>query len=84
VFAGGFPAWMKAKGTYAAVSVDFVALKVEKNEALVIDSRPKKAKYDKGHIPSAISIPDSQFEALKGRLPADKNETLIFYCGGFT
>jgi rhodanese-related sulfurtransferase len=84
VFAGGFPAWMKAKGTYAAVSVDFVAAKVEKNEALVIDSRPKKAKYDKGHIPSAISIPDSQFENLKGRLPADKNETLIFYCGGFT
>jgi rhodanese-related sulfurtransferase len=84
VFAGGFPAWMKAKGTYAAVSVDFVAAKVEKNEALVVDSRPKKAKYDKGHIPSAISIPDSQFENLKGRLPADKNETLIFYCGGFT
>jgi rhodanese-related sulfurtransferase len=84
VFAGGFPAWMKAKDTYAAVSVDYVAAKVDKNEALVIDSRPKKAKYDKGHIPSAISIPDSQFEALKGRLPADKNEALIFYCGGFT
>ena len=75
---------METRGTYAAVSVDYVADKVEKNEALVIDSRPKKAKYDKGHIPSAISIPDSQFEALKGRLPADKNEDLIFYCGGFT
>ena len=75
---------MKSKGAYAAVSVEYVGAKVEKNEALVIDSRPKKAKYDKGHIPSAISLPDSQFEALKGRLPADKNETLIFYCGGFT
>jgi rhodanese-related sulfurtransferase len=75
---------MKSKGAYAAVSTEFVAAKVDKNEALVIDSRPKKAKYDKGHIPSAISMPDSQFEALKGRLPADKNETLIFYCGGFT
>ena len=75
---------MKTKGAYAAVSVEYVGAKVEKNEALVLDSRPKKAKYDKGHIPSAISMPDSQFEALKGRLPADKNETLIFYCGGFT
>ena len=75
---------MKTKGAYAAVSVEYVGAKVEKNEALVLDSRPKKAKYDKGHIPSAISLPDSQFDALKGRLPADKNETLIFYCGGFT
>ena len=75
---------MKTKGAYSAVSVEYVGAKVDKNEALVIDSRPKKAKYDKGHIPSAISMPDSQFEVLKGRLPADKNETLIFYCGGFT
>jgi len=75
---------MKAEGTYAAVDTDYVAAQIEKNEALVIDSRPKKAKYDKGHIPTAISIPDSEFENLKGRLPADKNTPLIFYCEGFT
>jgi len=75
---------MKAKDAYVAVSVDYVAVKVEKNEALVIDSRPKKAKYDKGHIPSAISIPDSDFDKLQGKLPADKNMLVIFYCGGYT
>ena len=84
VFAAGFPAWMKAKGSYAAVSVEYVAKQLEGNEAIVIDSRPKKAKFDKGHIPSAISIPDSQFEKLQGKLPRDNETPLIFYCGGFT
>jgi rhodanese-related sulfurtransferase len=84
VFAAGFPAWMKAKGSYAAVSVEYVAKQLEGNEAIVIDSRPKKPKFDKGHIPSAISIPDSQFEKLQGRLPRDENTPLIFYCEGYT
>ena len=75
---------MKTKGSYAAVSVDYVSSQLTTNKAVLVDSRPKKAKYDKGHIPSAISIPDSEFEALQGKLPADKNMLLIFYCGGYT
>jgi rhodanese-related sulfurtransferase len=51
---------------------------------VLVDSRPKRAKFDKGHIPSAISIPTTEFDKLKGKLPADKATPLIFYCGGFT
>ena len=75
---------MKAKGSYAAVSVEYVSGQLATNEVILVDARPKKAKYDKGHIPSAISIPDSQFEKLQGKLPADKNTLLIFYCEGYT
>ena len=75
---------MKAKGNYAAVSVEYVAAQIASNEAMVIDSRPKKPKYDKGHIPTAVSIPDSEFEKLQGKLPRDNKTPLIFYCGGFT
>ncbi len=82
--AAGFPAWVKAKDNYAAVSVEYVAQQLESNAAVVIDSRPKKPKYDQGHIPSAISIPDSQFETLQGKLPRNTDTPLIFYCGGFT
>ena len=84
VFAAGFPAWMKAKGSYAAVSVEYVARQIEANAAVLIDSRSKKPKYDKGHVPSAISLPESQFEKLQGRLPRDENTPLIFYCEGYT
>jgi rhodanese-related sulfurtransferase len=51
---------------------------------VIIDSRPKRPKYDKGHIPGAISMPDSKFDKMKGDLPADKSIPLIFYCGGYT
>ena len=51
---------------------------------MIIDSRPKRPKYDKGYIPSAISIPDSKFDELKGNLPENKDSLLIFYCQGPT
>jgi rhodanese-related sulfurtransferase len=75
---------MKAKGSYAAVSVEYVAEQIATNKMILVDSRPLKPKYDKGHIPTAISIPDSQFDVLKGKLPADMSTMLIFYCQGYT
>jgi hypothetical protein len=51
---------------------------------MLIDARPKRAKYDKGHIPMAVSIPDSQFAKMTDKLPKDKAALLIFYCGGPT
>ena len=59
--------------------------KVPKPEgAMIIDSRPYKPKYANGHIPAAVSIPDSQFDKMTDKLPQDKNTLLIFYCGGPT
>ncbi|CAB1062195.1 hypothetical protein D1BOALGB6SA_6971 [Olavius sp. associated proteobacterium Delta 1] len=75
---------MKGQGNYAAVSIEYVAQQYEANQMVIVDSRPKRAKFDKGHIPSAISLPDTQFDKLKGKLPADKATPLVFYCGGFT
>ncbi len=83
VFAEGYPAWMSDKAHYPAVSAEWVKSKIDKgSDMLLVDSRPKKAKYDKGHIPSAISIPDTYFDNQKDQLPADKNKLLVFYCGG--
>jgi hypothetical protein len=51
---------------------------------MIIDSRPYQPKYVNGHIPAAVSIPDSQFDKLTDKLPQDKNTLLIFYCEGPT
>lgn len=51
---------------------------------MIIDSRPYKAKYVKGFIPTAVNIPDSQFDKMTDKLPEDKNTQLILYCGGPT
>ena len=75
---------MKVPGNYPSVSVEWVKKELDKNADLVlVDSRPKRKKYDKGHIPGAISIPDSQFAKMADQLPQDKSKTLVFYCGGF-
>ena len=70
---------------HSIVDVDFVMQHVKvpmAEDVMIIDSRPKRPKYDKGHIPMAVSIPDSQFDKLTARLPAKKDALLIFYCGG--
>ena len=51
---------------------------------MVIDTRPKKAKFDKGHIPGAVSIPDKKFDDFKGLLPQDKELPIVYYCEGYT
>ncbi|MCW8955911.1 MAG: rhodanese-like domain-containing protein [Gammaproteobacteria bacterium] len=82
VYAEGYPDW-KAKGGLIAVSLSHIKKLLDsKSEMVLIDSRPKKRKYDKGHIPGAISIPDLSFDKMVDRLPADKATPLYFYCGG--
>jgi rhodanese-related sulfurtransferase len=82
VFAKGFPEWKKQKGAYAAITVEQVATQIAANNTLIVDARPQKTKFDKGHIPSAINIPFSQFDKLKGKLPRQLSTPIIFYCGG--
>jgi rhodanese-related sulfurtransferase len=84
VFANGFPGYMKVAGNYAGVSADWVQKQIDKKTDMVlIDSRPKRKKYDKGHIPTAVSIPDMQFNKMTDQLPGDKSKLLVFYCGGY-
>jgi rhodanese-related sulfurtransferase len=84
VFAEGFPGWMAVPGHYASVSVEWVKQQMDNQaDMVVVDSRPKRKKYDMGHIPGAISIPDTQFDNMTDQLPEDKETLLVFYCGGF-
>ena len=78
------PAWLKVPGNYACVTADWVKKTLDKKTPMVLaDSRPKRPKYDKGHIPTAISLPDSKFDKLSNALGQDKKALLVFYCGGY-
>jgi rhodanese-related sulfurtransferase len=82
VFAEGYPVWMADKSNYPSVSAEWVKSQLDKGAAMtLVDSRPKRKKYDKGHIPTAVSIPDMQFDKFKDQLPTDKSELVVFYCG---
>lgn len=82
VYSKGYPEWISIKGNYGSISVEKLAEQIAGNKAVIIDSRPQKTKFDKSHIPTAISIPFSQFDELSGKLPRDLNTPVIFYCGG--
>ena len=69
------------------VGVDFVQAYVKiprPKDVLLIDSRPTRKKYNPGYIPTAVNIPDSQFNKYADNLPENKNALLIFYCQGPT
>lgn len=53
-------------------------------EMTVIDSRPA-GRYAQAHLPNAISIPVPKLKKEKEAvLPANKEQLLVFYCGGPT
>lgn len=55
------------------------------NEVVIIDARPER-KYETGHIPGAINIPDNKFDTFYPqleKLKVLKDTELIVYCGGF-
>jgi rhodanese-related sulfurtransferase len=84
VYAKGFPEWVKIPGNYAQVPPEWMKKQYDGNaDMVVVDSRPKRTKYDKGHLPGAISIPDSQFAKMTDQLPDNKEQLMVFYCGGF-
>jgi len=51
------------------------------DEFSLIDSRPK-SQYKRSHLPSAFSIPSCEMNKNVGLLPEDKEQLLVFYCGG--
>ncbi len=65
------------------VNVEQVAEHVEKDDAVIIDSRPT-VRFVEGSIPGAINIYDAEFDKHVDKLPKDKNKLLIFYCAGVT
>lgn len=49
----------------------------------LIDSRPLP-RFQEGTIPGAIHLPFIGFDKFVDRLPRDKNQLVVFFCGGIT
>ncbi len=65
----------------ASIAADNLLREEPRDDVMLIDSRPKRPRYDRGHIPTAVSLPDSDFEEKAEEvLPEDKSTLLVFYC----
>lgn len=76
-----------AQANYYKNQVDFDFVKQwvaipPKKGVMLIDARPAARKFNPGHIPGSINIPDDKFEQMKDQLPQDKSVLLIYYCEG--
>jgi len=81
VYPAGWPDW-KARGGQVSVSAAHIKKLIdEKASYVLIDARPRRV-ADKGMIPTAINISDTEFDKQVDKLPADKATPLIYYCGG--
>lgn len=69
------------------VDAEFVKAQIQypmPDDVMLIDSRPFKPKYYKGHIPMAVNIPFSKMDTMMDQLPENKEALLVFYCEGPT
>lgn len=63
---------------------ELIAQGPEKGKYVLVDSRPPEH-YNRGHIPSAKSMPFFAFDKLKDKiLPKDKEVPQVYYCSGFS
>jgi rhodanese-related sulfurtransferase len=67
---------------YAGVA-KLVAEGPAKTNYTLIDSRPL-LRFQEGAIPTAIHLPFIGFDKFVDRLPKDKAQLVVFYCGGIT
>ena len=63
--------------------VEKLIAKGGKASYFLFDSRPQ-SRFQQGAIPTAVNLPDPSFDSMTGKLPADKNALIVFYCGGLT
>lgn len=80
LYQAGMPEW--AKRDYVEVGLPVVQAALEKDSALLMDARPRK-KFLASTIPGSMYMYDVEIDRLAGRFPADKNQPIIAFCGGY-
>ena len=79
------PKLAKLPAGVSEIKTDELFALVDSGTAMtLVDARPE-SRYAQAHLPGAISIPVPKLKkAGEQVLPKDKNQLLIFYCGGPT
>lgn len=80
VYAGGFPEWF-AQGNVVVVGARPLQRMLAAGEVgMVLDVRDQAGAFERGHLPTAISLPAGEFEQRAAAvLPADKRSPLLIY-----
>lgn len=66
------------------ITLDELRAKLDRKDDFTLVEVLAPAKYRKGHLPGAISVPYTDVERLAARRLPDKNKEIVVYCGAFT
>lgn len=81
LYLGSTPEYIQQPDAYKDITVYMARGMFTKNEAVFLDARPF-AMFQKETIVGAHYINDTEFEKLKGRLPADLKTPIVTFCAG--
>jgi rhodanese-related sulfurtransferase len=65
---------------FKIITIDQLATHIAAKDGVTVYDANGKERYEKGHIPTAKLIDPNKVSPEE--LPADKQATLVFYCGG--
>ena len=68
----------------ATITLDELRAKLDRKDDFALVEVLAPAKYRKGHLPGAISVPYTDVERLAPRRLPDKDKEIVVYCGAFT
>lgn len=66
------------------ITLDELRAKLDRKDDFTLVEVLAPAKYRKGHLPGAISLPYTHVERLAARRLPDKDREIVVYCGAFT
>lgn len=82
LYLGSTPEYIQQPDAYKDITVYMAKGMFNKNEAVFLDARPLTM-FQKETIVGAQYMNDTEFEKLKGRLPADLKTPIVAFCGGY-
>jgi rhodanese-related sulfurtransferase len=68
----------------STITLDELRAKLDRKDDFTLVEVLAPAKYRKGHLPGAISVPYTDVERLASRRLPDKSKEIVVYCGAFT
>ena len=71
------------EGVTEVKTADLKSMQDKGEKFTLVDSRPAK-RFAPSNLPGAINIPVDEFKDQANKLPINKDELLVFYCGGPT
>ena len=83
VLAGPAPARADHVSAVTVIDADTLKRWIDSGKSMTLVDSRVSAEYKAGHIPTALNILSTTMDQHRGKLPANKQAAVVFYCNGW-